>query len=534
MSPRFSPLAPSLLALLLGLDVSLAWAQPAPDAAAEDDADLEVEAAPAPAPAQPTPAQPAPVQTTPAQPTAPPAVEPAPAAAPPPAEPPAPAPEPAAPAPAAEPAAAAAEPSPSAAPAATSIALTHEAPIGKGALSKELEREGSNYRRPLRRGLNWWGFVQVQAQGNELSEDEVGPDGEPLNLDEFGVRRARLRIDHGWENAFATLEFDLGTLSAPNFRVRRAEASVLYRGNAADDETPLLVLTGGVTDVPFGAELGESQRDRLFLEQSLASQALFPTPADIGFKLWGAYQFVDYAIALVNGEPLSDSGWPKDLNAPKDVAGRIGTRVLPRDDLRLTGGVSFYAGTGFSPGTPATKDTLRWLDLNQNASVDAGEIVGTTGSAAVPSQNYGRWGTALDLGASFATQLGVTQLGGELYLAENLDRGVMPYDPITTGADARQFGASFFGVQQLSKWIALGARGSFYDPNSNLIEQRAGEFHLKNQSYWEISPTAAITYDRARLTFEYDFVLDYLGRNASGVPADVANNRWTLRLQVDL
>jgi len=492
---------------------------------------LEVEATATP-PA--TPAQPAPAAAPP--PVAPPpaAAEPAPAPAPPPSETPPPAAAPVE-APAAAPAAEAAPaPAASAKEPALSIAPEHVAPIGKGALSKELEREGSNYRRPLRRGLNWWGFVQVQAQGSQLSEDEVGQDGEPLNLDEFGVRRARLRIDRGWENAFATLELDLGTLNGPNFRVRRAEASVLYRGDSADDETPLLVLTGGVTDVPFGAELGESQRDRLFLEQSLASRALFPTPADIGFKLWGAYQFVDYAIALVNGQPLTDSGWPEDLNAPKDVSGRIGARVLPRDDLRLTGGVSFYGGQGFSPGTPATKDTLRWVDLNQNASVDPGEIVGTTGSAATPSQNYGHWGTALDLGASFVTKLGVTQLGGEVFLAENLDRGVLPNDPITTGADARQFGASFFGVQQLSKWVALGVRGAFYDPNSNLLEQRAGEFHLHNQSYWEISPTAAVTYDRARLTFEYDFLIDHLGRDTSGVPADVANDRWTLRLQVDL
>src|SRR5690606_23696513 len=145
-----------------------------------------------------------------------------------------------------------------------------------------------------------WGFVQVQAQGSQLSEDQIDPERESLNANQFGVRRARLRIERGWEFAHATLEFDLGTMGGPNFRIRRAEASVLYRGDSADDETPLLVLTGGVTDVPFGAELGESQRDRLFLEQSLASRALFPTPADVGFKLWGAYRFVDYSLALVN------------------------------------------------------------------------------------------------------------------------------------------------------------------------------------------------------------------------------------------
>jgi hypothetical protein len=36
----------------------------------------------------------------------------------------------------------------------------------------------------------------------------------------------------------------------------------------------------------------------------------------------------------------------------------------------------------------------------------------------------------------------------------------------------------------------------------------------------------------ARLVFQYDAVFDALGRDARGVPVDLANNRWTLRLQV--
>jgi len=530
-----------LLVLLgIGLGSASAFAQDPPPAAPEaDDADLEVEATkeslPTASPATTAPAEAPPEEASPA---------PAPAAAPPAAAPATPPPSPAvqpsarAPSLAAEgqPGAATGEPD-QGSPVTLStpeVGPAFTAPAGKDALPPQLEREGSNYRRPLRRGLSWWGFVQAQYQSSQLSEDQLDEDGHALNLDQFGVRRARLRIDRGWEHAFATLELDVGTLGGPNVRVRRAEASLLYRGETSDDQTPWFVLTGGVTDVPFGAELGESQRDRLFLEQSLASQALFPTPADIGVKAWGAYRFVDYAVALVNGQPLTDSGWPDDLNAPKDVAGRIGARVLPRDDLRLTGGVSFYVGEGFSPGTPATKDTLSWNDDNQNARVDPGEIVGTTGSAAIASQNYSRWGTGLDLGGSFVSPLGVSQLGGELFLAENLDRGVMPNDPITSGADSRQFGVSFFGVQQISKWFALGVRGSFYDPNSNLFEQRAGELHLRNQTYWEISPTAAVTFERARLTFEYDFLIDHLGRDEVGVPTDVANDHFALRLQVDL
>jgi hypothetical protein len=34
-----------------------------------------------------------------------------------------------------------------------------------------------------------------------------------------------------------------------------------------------------------------------------------------------------------------------------------------------------------------------------------------------------------------------------------------------------------------------------------------------------------------RLTFEYDAVKDKLARDVSGVPTDLKNNQWTLRVQ---
>jgi hypothetical protein len=33
---------------------------------------------------------------------------------------------------------------------------------------------------------------------------------------------------------------------------------------------------------------------------------------------------------------------------------------------------------------------------------------------------------------------------------------------------------------------------------------------------------------------QYDFVRDYLARDAVGVPTDADNDQWTLRLQVEL
>jgi hypothetical protein len=411
--------------------------------------------------------------------------------------------------------------------------LATRLPRGESLLSAGIEAEGSNYRRPLRLGFGIWGFVQAQYSANQISEDQLDADGHSLNHDGFDVPRARLRLDHGWKYAFATIELEAGTIGAP-VRLRRAEASLLYRGAVPDDKTPLIVLTGGITDIPFAAELAESQRDRLFVERSLPSQAIFPSNADLGAKLWGAYEFLDYSVALINGEPLGENGWPRDPNAAKDVTGRVGAQARLGQAGLLKGGVSFYVGKGFSPGTPATKDTLQWVDLNSNGVVDSGEIQGLTGSSAIESQNYNRFAAALDLGTTWVLPWGPLQAGGELFVASNLDRGLLPNDPITSGASSRQLGASAFLQQGITRWVLLGVRGSFYDPNSNIVEQRSGDFHLKNQQFWEVSPSIALLIDRARLTGQYDFVFDHLGRDSAGVPSDVANNRWTIRLQVDL
>lgn len=526
-------------AALLGLAHSSFAQEPGQSAApeaADDDVEIEVEeSTPVLAP-QPT-APPVPTSKPPAVPElAAPPVEPqlslqtettGGAASPAPAPPAPPAPAEQAPSPAVEPTSRTAPGQPAKGQLATRL------PRGESLVSTGIEAEGSNYRRPLRLGFGIWGFVQAQYSANQISEDQLDADGRPLNQDGFDVPRARLRVDHGWKYAFATIELEAGTMGAP-VRLRRAEASLLYRGAVPDDKTPLVVLTGGITDIPFAAELAESQRDRLFVERSLPSQAIFPANADLGAKLWGAYEFLDYSVALINGEPLGEGGWPRDPNAAKDVTGRAGAQARLGQAGLLKGGVSFYVGQGFSPGTPATKDTLQWVDLNSNGVVDSGEIQGLTASSAIESQNFNRFAAALDLGTTWVLPWGPLQAGGELFVASNLDRGPLPNDPITSGANSRQLGASAFLQQGITRWVLLGVRGSFYDPNSNIVEQRSGEFHLKNQQFWEVSPSLAVLIERARLTGQYDFVIDRLGRDSAGVPSNVANNRWTIRLQVDL
>lgn len=408
------------------------------------------------------------------------------------------------------------------------------APTGDEKAPRSLIAEGSNYWRPVRRGLTWWGFVQAQYRQNQLSEDQLAPGGAPLNQNQFELRRARLRIDHGWEYAAATLEMDASTMNGLEVGLRRAEASLLYRGHDEESLPPLFVLTAGVTDLPFGAEIGESQRDRVFMERSIGSLALFPTEADIGVRAWGAYRFVNYALAVVNGQPLTHGKFPRDPNAAKDIVGHVGARGDLREDLQLEGGLSFYKGTGFTPGRDATKDHIVWIDDNNNGIAEPYEFFGVTGSSALPSRNFERWALGLDFSVSLTSPLGVTRLQSEAVVGSNMDRGLLVSDPVLAGLDARQLVLTLALVQQVTDYGIVGFRAAYYDPDSDLVEQRTGVFHTKNQSFWVLSPAVGVTLPNGRLVAQYDFVKDYLGRDERGVPTNAKNDQFTLRLQVDL
>jgi hypothetical protein len=384
-------------------------------------------------------------------------------------------------------------------------------------------------------GLRIGGYIQAQYEHSGLSEDQLQQGGSPINQDRFLLRRGRLRVDHGWQYAAGTLELDANTVRGPAVGIRRAEASLLYRNEADPEGTPLVALTLGVTDIPFGYELGESARTRRFMERSLGSGALFPSEADLGLRVWGAVSFVRYAVALMNGEPLDDRGFPRDPNAAKDLLGRVGVDVKPVDLVSVTGGASFATGKGFHPGGQATKDSFTWTDTNLDGAVSTTELIPIPGSAASPSENFERWALGLDLGLTFHTKAGDSRVYGEAFVASNYDRAYAPADPVSVGFDVRHTGIYGAVLQDVTRFGFAGFRIGYYDPNADSQEQRAGSFVPLDQSVLTLSPLLGLELkDQARLVVQYDFVRDSLGRDTRGVPADIENDLLTVRLQVEL
>lgn len=247
---------------------------------------------------------------------------------------------------------------------------------------------------PAEYGLRLGGYVQVQYLHNQLSEDQLQQGGTPLNRDGLAVRRGRLRIGGDWRWVAFGFELDGSTTRGPFVGVRQAHISGVWR-NPNAKRPPYLMLTAGLTEVPFGYEMRLSQRDMLFMERSTGSLALFPGPVDIGLRLRGAIGPFRYDLAVMNGSPLDDVAGPNSPNRidptrRPDIIGRLGFDARPKR-LAFSGGASFLSGTGLHAGQDATKNQLEWIDLNEDGSIDTAEIFTVPGTAALPSVRFGRW-----------------------------------------------------------------------------------------------------------------------------------------------
>ena len=387
--------------------------------------------------------------------------------------------------------------------------------------------------------------MQAQYEQHQASSDQVSQTGSDLNQDRFLVRRGRLRFDAAWQWCELAFEIDGNTQSTPTVGPKRINASLVWRGHPWDGRleprspraygVPLARFTLGLTGIPFGFELADSPKDRVFLERSTASRpsAFFPGEQDLGALLTGGVGFFRYSVAAMNGDPLGDSS-SNPVGAPthaKDIIARLGF------DQRARGRVEALRDHGRRLGplrrpefharsTDATKPTVQWTDQNQNGVIDPGEIVGVPGMAATPSQTFSHWGVTVDLGgrAASARRSAWGMLYGELTRrARNLDRGLFVADPITSGVDVREVGRPHRGnVQEVMRYGLVGFRFDYYDPNADFFDKTGGKLVPSSQAIKTFSPLiGAQIPDRARLLFQYDVVRNLLAPRARpAMPAD--------------
>lgn len=390
---------------------------------------------------------------------------------------------------------------------------------------------------------HWWdaldlrvsGYVQSQLVFSQLSESELDADGNARNLDRFLIRRGRLRIERTWRHASLAFEIDASTTRGPFVGIRRAETSFFYPGSH-DGAPPLVMATVGLTEVPFGYELRQSNRTRWFLERSAGSLAFQRGEPDVGLRVSGGFGPFRYAFAVMNGNPLDDrpGGEPNDLTRPKDLIGRIGVEETENEHFRFRLGASFNSGTGLHRGSPATKPTILWRDTNEDGVVQTVEVTGVPGRAATPSVAFRRWAVNADLGVDIHTPIGWSHLHGEVTMASNLDRSFYVADPVATGYDLREVAWYVAFLQEITDYAVVGFRADYYDPDSDLLDTRRGTRVPIDASQLTLSPmVGAQLPGRGRIVLQYDRIRDHLGRDAIGVPTDLRNDQFVARLQME-
>jgi len=236
----------------------------------------------------------------------------------------------------------------------------------------------------------------------------------------------------------------------------------------------------------------------------------------------------------MNGQPLGGNGFAGlDPNHQKDILGRVGVDES-RGRFDLAGGVSALRGTGFHPGTTATKPTLQWNDSDESGTVDnQAEIVGIPGVAAGASSNYTRFAFGADLAVSarLPHQL-KTSLELEFYLSSDLDRGVFPADPQgTLGRSMREIGYYLALIQEFGRW-RLGVRYDYYNPDQDSNKNAKGSPVPTNVSYSTLAVAAACVASWGRLIVEYDRNQNHLGIDTSGMPVNLGDNALLVRGEV--
>jgi hypothetical protein len=382
-----------------------------------------------------------------------------------------------------------------------------------------------------RTGLSLTGFLQADYTVRQSSQDQLNTASAPLNEDRFNIRRARLRAVLEREYVMGAVEFDGNTTRGATARILGAEASLRWPAPKGH-EPPLLMLTVGAFKIPFGFEVLQSDKDRLFLERSTAERALFPGEYDLGARLQGGWRAIRYAVAVMNGEPAGESsGFPgRDPNHQKDVVGRVGVEVGVVERLALAAGISALAGTGFHPGTPATKPSILWQDRNQDGMFQPSEVAVAPGVSASPSSNFKRQaiGADLRLTANLLT-LGETVGYGELYLAKNLDRAILPADPKASGRDITERGIYLAITQQLGEHAMVGFRYDHYNPDRDSTDTRSAILIPQTFIYQTFAFTAALTSPSGRVVVEYDVNRNHLGRDDQGSPTNLKDNAFFVR-----
>lgn len=382
------------------------------------------------------------------------------------------------------------------------------------------------------------GYVQADATVYaQASQDQLDPaTGEPLAQERFAIPRASLRADAHQGRFAGELELEGYTSRATLPEPTQSAGMRLETAWVSWHERDVVTIQGGLFRIPFGASTPTSPRDRLFLELPTVNRALFPGDLDAGVMAHGRYGLVQWAVAAMNGAPAGDAQWKgKDPSGSYDLVGRLGLDYATRGfwgHPHVTFGVSGLTGKGLHAGTPPTKDHIQWVDDNHDGLIQTTELQVVPGTPGEPSVSFEHSAVGIDASLGWCLQwagAGVAFFEGEL--ATDLDRGLYYADPVANSRTLRELGFQIGAVQRLGPHALAGVRYDRYDADRDAAEQLGISLVGVHRVFSTWAFLAATTWGNARFSLEYDHANNPLGRDDTGAPATIGDDRVVVRAQ---
>ena len=315
------------------------------------------------------------------------------------------------------------------------------------------------------------GYIQAQFVRDERSVNETTAVAATRNVDQFSIRRGRVKFTYQFApTSRFVIQPDITT------------SGVVLKDGYVEYTEPWTswknTLTAGQFNWPFGFEIMYSSSSREMPERTLMYRTLFPGERDRGVMLSGI-GFADrfnYRAAIVNGTGTTQSF---DFNKRKDFVGRVGGSFGPLDV-----GASIYRGA---------------------------ELVSLAGATA--GREFDKERAGIDV--QYVTPIPGLGVRGE-YM-----RGKQPPAPgaaNATAASADVAGWYFYAIQNVGTRHQFVVRVDQYDPNTDAANNAASWYTRTTGGayifHWDANSKVMFAYEMPKRQQQ-----------------DIDDNVWTIRYQ---
>ncbi len=220
-----------------------------------------------------------------------------------------------------------------------------------------------------------------------------------------------------------------------------------------------------------------------------------------------------------------------DLNS--DLGEGFGPWRMGDDAAILDVVTSANVACGLHAGDPPTKESIEWVDENQNGLVDnTTELRVVPGTPGTPSETFAHDAIGGDVRVHWCLCVIGTGLAyAEVVLATNLDRGLLYADPVAASRELRHLGFQVGLVQNVTEHAQVGVRYDRYAADRDANERLGLELVGVEQTFSALSIMASARRGDARLVVQYDHERNPFGRADDGTPTTRDADRVTIRAQ---